>query len=144
MTALISKGTSQEKRHIAISLPILLFIFASILTGGYKVYILYKCIICVLFFLSLLLVSQKFWTTCFKKNGKIIIIIFTLLFGFLHLSNFEIQLKFFPLYLLYCTPQVVMGITFTYLRLNAGFSWALLGHIAANSLSVLLSSVANQ
>lgn len=130
-------GLSFKKRHVNISISLFVFFVLSIIWDGYTERILYKLIISTLVFIALSFVSSEFWISFKKKYDNIAIIIITVSFGIIHLVNFSINPIWLPLYIFLCIPQVIMGITFTYLRLNTSFLFAVLAHILVNSFSIL-------
>lgn len=131
-------GLSFKKLHIAIALSFLFLIFSNFFTG-YNGFITGRLAVCVFIFIAFFSISQNFWNGYRTRFGKPTIIFFTFLFALAHLNNFDINEKYFPIYVLFCLPQLIMGITFTYLRINLNFISAVLMHIFINSFSVLIN-----
>ncbi len=131
-------GLSFNKKHILISFPLLVFFLLKIFLG--KTSEMLFLFIAVSFFSLVVIYFSKttFWENYKIKWGKQAIISTTFLFAFCHIANFSIEINYLPIYFLLCLPQVVMGITFTYLRLNHSFLSAVIMHIAINSFSVLV------
>ena len=80
-------------------------------------------------------IPQWFWDNIKNKHGKLIIWCFTLLFAFLHINNYTIDADIIPMYFLMCLPQLIMGITLVYFRLNLGFFYAVAFHSLLNAFS---------
>lgn len=130
---------SFKKIHILISLPVLSIIFLSVLLKDLEYILLLKIIIPACLFILLWFISQEFLDQCRHEFGKQAVIIILLLFAFAHINNFNIHYNYLPVYFLLCLPQLVMGITFSYLRLNISFTAAVLMHICVNGFSVLIN-----
>ncbi len=132
-------GLSFKKIEINISISFLCLGLLNMFWGNLYHNIIIKLLISILLFFSLSFFSQSFWTRYSEKYGKYTIIIISLLFGLMHIFNFpRLSIAFLPIYLWLCLPQIVMGITFSYLRLNAGFIFSIIAHILINSFFVLL------
>lgn len=99
-----------------------------------------KLIVAGLFAVLLYFVPDRFHEQTHTRFEKQIIILSIVLFALTHLVNFEIKLSYLPIYILLCSPQLIMGATFSYLRLNLGFSYAVAAHIIINSISALLET----
>ncbi|PHQ30359.1 CPBP family intramembrane glutamic endopeptidase [Leeuwenhoekiella nanhaiensis] len=77
-----------------------------------------------------------FW----KKHLRVIVYLFSSVFGLVHLSNYEnVDWVFFVLAPIITGPQLVAGLIFSFLRLKLGFVWALLGHFLHNFSLIMLS-----
>lgn len=131
-------GLSFKKIHIAISLSFLFLIFSSFLTS-YNEFIAIKLVVCFFIFIIISFTSQNFWNEYQRRFGKQTIIFFTLLFALAHINNFDVNATYFFIYVFFCLPQLVMGIAFTYLRMNLSFISAVLMHILVNSFSILIN-----
>ncbi|MAW95112.1 MULTISPECIES: CPBP family intramembrane glutamic endopeptidase [unclassified Leeuwenhoekiella] len=80
-----------------------------------------------------------FW----KRHLRIIVYLFSSVFGLVHLSNYEnVDWIFFVLAPIITGPQIVAGLIFSFLRLKLGFVWALLGHFLHNFSLIMLSFLA--
>lgn len=133
-------GLSFKKKNLLVAIPFLCFFILSSLVGSYKNFILLKLVACILVFISLLFTTQEYWTSFNTKFGKAVIIVLALTFGWMHILNYDVVMNYLPLYFIVTLPQVIMGITFTYLRLNIGFWIALAGHMSLNGFSVLFTT----
>lgn len=74
-----------------------------------------------------------------KKSFKIAFYVFAVLFGYVHISNFEITtnvLLFSPLLVL---PQILLGGYLGFIRVRFGLHWAIFLHAAYNGILVCLS-----
>ncbi|MFD2826159.1 type II CAAX prenyl endopeptidase Rce1 family protein [Leeuwenhoekiella polynyae] len=77
-----------------------------------------------------------FW----KKHLRIIVYLFSAIFGFIHLSNYNnVDLVFFMLAPIIVGAQLFAGIIFSFFRLKLGFVWALLGHFSHNFILIMMS-----
>ncbi|HBX46351.1 hypothetical protein [Limibacterium fermenti] len=133
-------GLSFRKRDMMVSFPVFVFIAMSIFSGDYLHFLIPKIGVSILLFLFIYLLPEHLFGKYKIKYGSKIIIGMTFLFALAHLVNFKLNMVFLPIYLLLCLPQLIMGMTFTYFRLNLGFLYAISAHILINSLSVLLPS----
>ncbi len=136
-------GFSFKRKHIAISASAITYMFTSLLSGsGYFDDVLYKLVFAALTGLILYGVGQTIYDNIQQKYGQIIIWIMILFFGFLHVINYDIEVTcLLPMYFVMCLPQVLMGIVFTYFRLNLGFLYGLGFHCLLNGISFMLSSL---
>ena len=134
-------GISFNKKDLVISLPVLCFILLSAALGGYSSQVVLKCIISLCLFIFLIALPQDFSVRYASKFGKQTVVGLVFLFGFLHLFNFDISVRYLPVYIFLCSPQIVMGITFSYLRLNAGFIYAIGAHIIVNCISMFFQII---
>ncbi|MCC4213370.1 CPBP family intramembrane glutamic endopeptidase [Leeuwenhoekiella parthenopeia] len=80
-----------------------------------------------------------FW----RKHLRVIVYLFSSVFGLVHLSNYEnVDWIFFVLAPIITGPQLAAGVIFSFLRLKLGFVWALLGHFLHNFSLIMLSFLA--
>ena len=81
--------------------------------------------------------------TAFKKSKsfKISFYTFTLLFGFIHLFNFEITTNVLLLAPLLVLPQILLGGYLGYIRVRFGLQWSMLLHGCYNGILILMSSL---
>jgi membrane protease YdiL (CAAX protease family) len=81
--------------------------------------------------------------TSFKKpkSFKIAFYIFTFLFGFVHISNFEITTNVLLLAPLLVLPQIILGGYLGYIRVRFGLQWSMLLHGTYNLFFLLISTV---
>jgi membrane protease YdiL (CAAX protease family) len=79
--------------------------------------------------------------TAFKKpkSFKIAFYTFALLFGFIHISNFEITTSVLLLSPLLVLPQILLGSYFGYIRVRLGLHWSMLLHGCYNGTLILIS-----
>ncbi|MGR4838369.1 MULTISPECIES: hypothetical protein [unclassified Bacteroides] len=134
-------GISFDKKDLAVSLPVLCFILLSAAWGGYSSRIAIKCMIGVCVFVFLIALPRDFSGRYASKFGKQTVVGLVFLFGYLHLINFDISVRYLPVYVFLCSPQIIMGMTFSYLRLNAGFMYAVAAHITVNGISVFFQVI---
>lgn len=136
-------GLSFKRKHIAISASAITYMLSSLLSGGgYFDDVHYKLVFAVLIGLLLYGIGQTTLDNIQQKYGRIIIWMMILFFGFLHVINYDIEVSYLlPMYFVMCLPQVLMGIVFTYFRLNLGFFYGLGFHCVLNGISFLLSSM---
>lgn len=74
-----------------------------------------------------------------RKKFKIAFYVFAVLFGYVHISNFEITtnvILFSPLLVL---PQILLGGYLGFIRVRFGLHWAIFLHAAYNGILVSLS-----
>lgn len=134
-------GLSFQRRHVAISAAAMAYMLSSVLSGsGYFQDIPYKLVLSIVVGLLLYGIGQKTFDNIQQKHAKTILWIMILSFGFIHVLNYEIELlALLPMYFVMCLPQVLMGIIFTYFRLNLGFIYSLGFHCLLNGVSFILS-----
>ncbi|MFT7352924.1 MAG: membrane protease YdiL (CAAX protease family) [Flavobacterium sp.] len=79
--------------------------------------------------------------TAFKKpkSFKIAFYALALLFGFIHISNFEITTNVLLLAPILVLPQILLGGYFGYIRVRFGIQWSMLLHGCYNGTLILLS-----
>ena len=73
------------------------------------------------------------------KSFKYSFYIFTLIFGFIHISNFEINTNVLLLSPILILPQLLVGGYFGYIRVKFGLLWAMLLHGSYNGFLFLMS-----
>ncbi|AUC83948.1 CPBP family intramembrane metalloprotease [Polaribacter sp. ALD11] len=81
--------------------------------------------------------------TAFKKPKyfKIAFYAFALLFGFIHITNFDITTNTLLLSPLLVLPQILLGGYFGYIRVRFGLQWSILLHGCYNGTLILLSFI---
>ncbi|MGY0408640.1 MAG: CPBP family intramembrane glutamic endopeptidase [Polaribacter sp.] len=74
--------------------------------------------------------------TLFKKPKafKIAFYTFALLFGFMHITNFEITTNVLLLAPFLVLPQILLGACLGYIRIRFGLQWSMLLHAAYNGI----------
>ena len=83
------------------------------------------------------------FSTFWRKHLRVIVYLFSSVFGLVHLSNYEnVDWIFFVLAPIITGPQLAAGLIFSFLRLKLGFVWALLGHFLHNFSLIMLSFLA--
>ena len=83
------------------------------------------------------------FSTFWRKHLRVIVYLFSSVFGLVHLSNYEnVDWIFFVLAPIITGPQLAAGVIFSFLRLKLGFVWALLGHFLHNFSLIMLSFLA--
>jgi len=73
------------------------------------------------------------------KSFKYAFYIFTLLFGFVHISNFEITTNVILLSPILILPQLLVGSYFGYIRVKFGLLWSMLLHGSYNGFLFLMN-----
>jgi membrane protease YdiL (CAAX protease family) len=81
--------------------------------------------------------------TGFKKpkSFKIAFYTFALVFGFIHLFNFEITTNVLLLAPMLVLPQILLGGYLSYIRVRFGLQWSMLLHGCYNGILILISSL---
>lgn len=74
-----------------------------------------------------------------KRNFKSAFYIFAILFGFVHIFNFEITTNVIILSPLLVLPQILLGGYLGYIRIRFGLIWAIALHGAYNGTLILMS-----
>lgn len=136
-------GLSFKKVHVMISLPVfqlylfmIFFQYSDTSVAALK----YSCIaVCAASIVLLKFVPQFSFNLLKAKGGGFIICVVTFFFGFIHLSNYLIiNINYLPVYLFLCLPQLVMGMTAVYFRLNLGFFYSWIFHVLVNLIAIVL------
>jgi membrane protease YdiL (CAAX protease family) len=73
---------------------------------------------------------DRFW----KRNFKWVFYFFCITFAFIHILNYELNLKHLLLLPLITLPKLVSAITYGYVRMHYGFIYSLGLHMFWNSL----------
>ena len=133
-------GLSFKRNHMAFSAFALVYILLSLITkSSYFEEVSYKLLVSLLIGYAVYQIPQTFWNKVINNNNrKILVCCATLLFAFLHINNYTIDIKILPMYFLICLPQLVMGVTIVYFRLNLGFVYGLTFHSLLNAISFLV------
>ena len=81
--------------------------------------------------------------TLFKKarSFKIAFYFFALIFGFVHLSNFELTTNVLLLSPILVLPQIILGGYLGYIRVRFGLQWSMLLHGTYNLFFLLISTI---
>ncbi|QTE22943.1 CPBP family intramembrane glutamic endopeptidase [Polaribacter cellanae] len=79
--------------------------------------------------------------TAFKKpkSFKYAFYFFAILFGFVHITNFEKNLSIFLLSPILVLPQILIGFYLGYIRVRLGLQWSMLLHGCYNGFFIALS-----
>jgi membrane protease YdiL (CAAX protease family) len=75
------------------------------------------------------------------KSFKIAFYIFALIFGFVHLSNFELTTNVLLLSPILVLPQIILGGYLGYIRVRFGLQWSILLHGTYNLFFLLISTI---
>ncbi len=71
-----------------------------------------------------------------SRYFNILFYLFTLAFGFYHLTNFEIDSTILYLSPLLVAPQLIIGLMLGYIRVRLGLEWAILLHACYNLILI--------
>ncbi|WP_396124833.1 CPBP family glutamic-type intramembrane protease [Chryseobacterium foetidum] len=74
----------------------------------------------------------------FENNFRTVFYISSLIFAFLHISNFQISLDKYLVYPLIILPQLIFGLTAGFIRIKYGFLYCLSVHILNNLIPTLI------
>ena len=74
-----------------------------------------------------------------KKYFKLIFYAFAFIFGFIHLSNFEITTNVLILAPILVAPQIILGGYLGFIRVRFGLIWSILLHASYNAFFILMS-----
>ena len=81
---------------------------------------------------------QKFLENFWKTNIRWIFYFSFVLFGFVHILNYEPSIEIFLLFPIITLPQLVSGVLIGFVRINYGFIYGLSIHIISNFLFSIL------
>lgn len=101
-----------------------------------------RLVLSILFGVLVFFISTKYKTNLnfyWNANFKWIYYFSIILFAFVHITNFEINIKNLMLMPLLTLPQLVGGIFNGYVRMNYGFIYAILLHSINNLVAVSFS-----
>lgn len=73
----------------------------------------------------------------YKKQFKYIFYTFAILFGYIHITNFEITTNVILLSPILVLPQIILGLILGYLRVKIGLVYAMLLHALYNGVLTL-------
>lgn len=73
-----------------------------------------------------------------KKSFKIGFYIFALIFGYVHITNFDSTINVYLLSPILVLPQILLGGYFGYIRVRFGLQWSILLHGSYNGTLILL------
>ncbi|MCC5613293.1 CPBP family intramembrane metalloprotease [Nostoc sp. CHAB 5834] len=92
-----------------------------------------RLIVCIFLFFILYMIYNPLWIPTLKIAEHKLLIITSLCFGAIHLSNFTpIYKDLFYLYPIYFSPQIFLGFILGIIRLRNGFIWAIILHMLVN------------
>lgn len=74
-----------------------------------------------------------------KKAFKIAFYVFTFLFGFIHIFNYELTLKILVFSPILVSPQLILGGLLGFLRVKLGLAYAILLHALFNATIIIPS-----
>jgi membrane protease YdiL (CAAX protease family) len=75
------------------------------------------------------------------KSFKIVFYFFALIFGFVHISNFELTTNVLLLSPILVLPQIILGGYLGYIRVRFGLQWSMLLHGTYNLFFLLISTI---
>jgi hypothetical protein len=138
---------SFKKQHLAISLAFICIwlpvVFIKIKYISIFFFILITLGIFV-YFMVMRYTTTDFWDKIKEKYTKHIVWFLILVFTFLHLNNYHLLgWQYFVAYILILSQTFFLAITTTYFRINLGFAYCLLFHIAYNAGIILEKLPAN-
>ena len=87
------------------------------------------------FYLILNFIPQKQITTFSQKRAGWILYTTSLLFAFIHITNYEI--RFWYLFIVLTLPQFVISLFLAFLRVRIGFIWAVVMHAVHNGILLI-------
>jgi hypothetical protein len=76
-----------------------------------------------------------------QKSFKIAFYTFTLVFGFIHITNFEMTTNVLLLAPILVLPQILIGAYFGYIRIRFGLLWSMFLHGSYNAVFIILSFI---
>jgi len=82
-------------------------------------------------------IQEKHFSCKQKKYYFAVIIISSLIFGVVHISNFAQLETLWPYTLLITLPQIAVGFALAYIRLNYGFVYSVITHLLYNTFLTL-------
>jgi hypothetical protein len=132
---------SFKKQHLAISLAFICIwlpvIFIKIKYSSILFFILIASGIFV-YLMVMRYTTTDFWSKIKEKYIKCIVWFLILTFTLLHLNNYQLfEWKYLVAYILILSQTFFLAITTTYFRINLGFAYCLLFHIAYNAGIIL-------
>ncbi len=74
-----------------------------------------------------------------KKYFKIVFYAFAIIFGLIHLSNFQITTNILLLAPILVAPQIILGGYLGFIRVRFGLIWSILLHASYNAFFVLIT-----
>ena len=107
--------------------------------SDYFEYPLLKFCISFILVFPILFINKNKLETFKDKYGQWLVYFSILCFAIVHLTNIRCVWYLYPFLVIMCLPQLVMGITITYYRLNIGFLAGLTFHIIINFIPTFIS-----
>lgn len=98
-----------------------------------------KCLISSILSSPILLIKKDRLESFKGKYGQWLIYFSVLCFALVHITNLRCDWYMYPFLVIMCLPQLVIGTTITYYRLNIGFLTGLLFHIIINFIPTFIS-----
>jgi hypothetical protein len=89
---------------------------------------------------AIVLLDRKYYITIqyfWLRNRKVVFWAVVLLFGLIHLDNYDLELIPWYLYLPTVLPQLIGGVFLGVVRLRFGFLWAVLLHSSYNLVAFI-------
>jgi hypothetical protein len=134
-------GISFKKNHAAISLAVICIYFLKILLGIPLLSVSFLTLTGLGIFVYFMIIhytTTDFWGKIKEKYAKYIVWVSIIIFTALHISNYNIiEWQYWFAYILILARLSFFAITATYLRLNLGFVYCVLYHMAYNSDIIL-------
>ncbi|MDR2650791.1 MAG: hypothetical protein LBC68_00545 [Prevotellaceae bacterium] len=132
---------SFKKQHLAISLAfICMWLPASFIKIKYLSVLFFILMASGIFvyFMVMRCTTADFWSKIKEKYTKYIVWFLILVFTLLHLNNYQLfEWQYFVAYILILAQAFFLAVTATYFRINLGFAYCLLFHIAYNAGIIL-------
>ena len=100
---------------------------------------LLKCGISLAFVSPVFFIKKNRFESFRAKYGQYLVYFSVLCFALVHITNIRCAWYLYPFMIIMCLPQLVMGTTITYYRLNIGFISGLIFHIIINFIPTFIS-----
>lgn len=98
-----------------------------------------KCLISLILSSPILFIKKDRLESFKGKYGQWLVYFSVLCFALGHITNINCEWYIYPFLIIMCLPQLVMGTTITYYRLNIGFFAGFLFHIIINFIPTFIS-----
>jgi hypothetical protein len=132
-----------SKLNSAILIGLIFYLFFDGISITLAYILAFTIFLTIIYFLDSGLKIYSVLNSLFDKYFYLFFNFQALAFGFLHLTNFNLNNKFLPLYPLFILNYIFLGYFFGYLRVTYknGFMICLLTHVSMNSLYCLLIKI---
>jgi len=137
------KFLSMSRRDILISLYFLLFKLSGVkfidIYNLTDMFLFTGLILAIFFYLILCIIRGFDFSYDFRSSQKRFFYLSSILFGLVHLYNFD-NITFFslPFYLIYISPQIILGLVLANVRLQISFYSSWFTHSLVNLISVVI------